>query len=436
MSEAGRATISRGATVGEKIGMLLLAVFSLSLAPSRAYDPVDMVFKNANIIPMTKNGTEGELTYRASVYVSGGVIKDIGEFEELEYPPGTAVLDCDGKYLVPGFADMHVHPASVDEAVLFLANGVTLIRDMWGNSEILAGKRAIHDRKMLGPEIFTTGPLLDGEGAYWPGSLIVTDPEKVPGLIDEMKDAGYDAVKVYDRLTLPVYDAIIKSARELGIPVVGHVPIRVGLVHALASGQKSIEHLSGYNPYGMPEKNIELTVESRVWLCPTLAVHYSLENMPLLQGKDIEEMKFVTPEKRKSWKNATIGRHGFAGYQKLTKTLYDRGANMVAGTDTGNPFVIAGFSLHDEFQYMHDAGLSPYQALLTATVNPAKMLGIEDRAGTIEKGKDANLVVLDGNPLADIKNTRAIAGVMARGFWLSEEDMRKLLDTVAAKNAR
>jgi len=121
-------------------------------------------------------------------------------------------------------------------------------------------------------------------------------------------------------------------------------------------------------------------------------------------------------------------------YEKLLKVLYDKGARIVAGTDTGNPFVIAGFSLHEEFQYMNEAGLTPYQVLLTTTKNAAEMLGYEKRLGTIEAGKDADLVLLDKNPLGDIKNTKTIAGVMVKGVWLPKEQLQSMLAEVAERN--
>ena len=324
---------------------------------------------------------------------------------------------------------MHVHAGYIEEATLFLANGVTLIRNMWGNPQHLQMKKKIQNRQIPGPELFTTGPLIDGRGAYWPGSFIITDPNKVAGAITKMKQDGYDAIKVYDRLLPEVYDEIIKTAKNLDIPVVGHVPFSVGLKHVIDSGQYSIEHFTGYNTKS--KDIIDLTVQSGVWNCPTLIVMKKYSNVQLLKTKEIPELKYVHPDLLRSWKQAYNYYMNFVGSKRFLKTLYDEGANIVSGTDVGNPYVIAGFSLHEEFQYMNDAGLTPYQILLTTTVNPAKMLGIEDRVGTIEIGKDADLVLLAKNPLLDIKNTKMISGVMTKGVWLSEEQLKGMLDKIA-----
>lgn len=393
---------------------------------SKKYNPVNLVFKNPTIIPMT----EEIIIENYSVYVSEGKIKAIGKLEELNYPPETIIIDCCKRYLLPGFGDMHVHTYYNEEAVLFLANGVTLVRNMWGSPQHLNMKKKIQNREFLGPELFTTGPLIDGTGAYHPGSFIITDPKEVPGVIKKMKQDGYDAIKVCDKLSTEVYDEIIKTARKLDIPVVGHVPRMVGLKHVIESGQYSIEHFDGYSLLLEMKEEIDLTVESGVWNCPTLVVKEKYSNINVLKTKEIPELKYVHPDQVKSWEKLQAYFMDFKGSKRLLKTLYDKGANIVSGTDAGNPYVIAGFSLHEEFQYMNDAGLTPYQVLLTATVNPAKMLGIENRSGTIEIGKDADFVLLNRNPLLDIKNTKTILGVMTKGLWLSRPYLQSKLNEI------
>ncbi|MBN2444582.1 MAG: amidohydrolase family protein [Spirochaetales bacterium] len=403
--------------------IILIILMITLISACKKYEPVSLVFKNVNIIPMT----EETVFENYSVYTSEGKIKAIGKFEELEYPRDTIIIDCQGKYLAPGFGDMHVHTHYIEEATLFLANGVTLIRNMWGNPQHLKMKKKIQNRQFLGPELFTTGPLIDGKGAIWPGSFIITDPKEVAGAITKMKQEGYDAIKVYDKLMPKVYDEILKTAKSLDIPVVGHVP--VGVKHAIESGQYSIEHFKGYNMNS--KASIDLTVQSGVWNCPTLIVMKNYSNVHLLKTKEIPELKYVHPDRLKSWKQRYSYYMNFEGSKRFLKALYDKGANIVSGTDVGNPYVIAGFSLHEEFQYMNDAGLTPYQVLLTTTINPAKMLGIENRVGTIEIGKDADLVLLAKNPLLDIKNTKMIAGVMTKGVWLSEKKLKSMLDKIA-----
>ncbi|RPI74624.1 MAG: hypothetical protein EHM45_18105 [Desulfobacteraceae bacterium] len=405
---------------------------ALSQADNAESGSGGIVFKNVNIIPMN----EETVLKNCSVFVAKGKIEVIGKFEDLKIPESTKIIDAENKYLVPGFSDMHVHIEHADERILFLANGVTLVRNMWGSVSLLKEIEEIHKKRLPCPEIYTTGPLIDGKGAYWRGSFIIEDPNKVAPAIKQMKADGFNAIKVYDKLSKEVYMEIIKTAKEINIPVMGHVPIAVGLKTVIHSGQKSIEHFNGYPAFDYYIDNdlVDLTVKSGIWNCPTLVVFYKFKDMDKLQRQTIEEIKYVNRDLVKKWKYATGYNPPMNRYKKLLKVLFDNGARIVAGTDTGNPFVIAGFSLHEELQYMNEAGLTPYQVLLTTTKNAAEMLGYERRLGTIEKGKDADLVLLDKNPLEDIKNTKTIAGVMVKGVWLPKELLQSMLAEVAERN--
>lgn len=410
------------------IAIICIAAALTSCSKYKTGGPV--LIKNVNIIPMD---TEQVLENYA-VFIKSGKIEQTGKFEDLTFPKGTRIIDGKNRYLIPGLGDMHVHIYNEHDGALYLANGVTLVRNMWGNSEILEKNKEVRSGKRLWPEVYTTGPLIDGKYPVWPGSFILDNPKDVEEAIKKMHSEGYDAIKVYNKLSLEVYKKIVKTAHSLDIPVVGHVPGAVGLEKVITSGQQSIEHFTGYNTYSLDEKEINLTVQSGIWNCPTLTVMYKITNLYKIKKENIEELKYVAPEAREYWsKRGSIIFHN-EGHQKLLKTLYDRGANIVAGTDVGNPYVIAGFSMHEELARMNNAGLSPYEVLLTATKNPARMLGYGDRLGTIEAGKDADLVLLEKNPLEDIANTKTIVGVMTKGRWLPKKELQKMLAKVAREN--
>ena len=391
----------------------------------------DLVFRNVNLISMTGE----EVTPNCSVYVAGGKIRAVGKLEELNAPASVTMIDASGKYLVPGLVDAHVHFSYPEEAALFIANGVTLARNMDGHPPHLEYRERIRRKELLGPELYTTGPIIDGPNQK--GHLVLDDPAKVPAAIKKMKDDGYDAIKVFDGVAPDVYAAMLSTAQGLNLPVYGHVPNAVGLEPAILAGQQSIEHLLGYvyedPPVDVNADLVELTVQSDVWNCPTLLAIKNTWEKETLTETGLPELKYVPADKIKSWK-AQTGMMRDPGIAKnLLKDLSDHDARIVAGTDSGWLYEVAGFSLHEELELMQEAGLTPYQILVTTTVNPARMLGLENRLGTIEPGKDADLVLLDKNPLEEVRNTRAISGVMAKGTWLPKQKLDQLLDDVAAK---
>lgn len=413
----------------------ILVLASLAIAargPASAQDPAagDVVFKDADVIPMT-----GEAILRGcSVYVSGGKIAALGRFGDLRFPASALVVDARGRYLIPGLCDAHVHTYFPEEPTLFIANGVTFVRNMWGFPSHLETREEIRRKERLGPEIYTTGPIVDGSPPIWAGSLVLDDPRKADAAVRKMKADGYDAVKVYVGLSPESYFAVLKAAGDAGMPVFGHAPVQVGIRRVIVSGQRSIEHLDGYRWFGqgpgdINEELIGLTVEAGVWNCPTLIVIKRAAS----SKRDVPGLAYVSAAAKESW---TTGYGGFDGWvlaARLLKRLSDAGARIAAGTDTGNPYVVAGFSLHEELALMQDAGMSPYQVLRSATTECALLVGAGGRLGTIEAGKDADLVLLDRDPLEDVRNAEAIAGVMVKGRWLPREELALMLEELRRK---
>ena len=395
-------------------------------------DTQTTVFKDVNIITMSNDS----ILLEHSVLVKNRKIVDIGIFEEMDIPKDAQLINGKDQYLIPGLCDMHVHFNDDDDRLLYVANGVTFVRNMLGDPYHLKVRKKINKGCLIGPEIYTTSPLIDGLNPYWPmGSIVIDDKEKVFELISQMKRDGYNAIKVYEKLSEDVYNEIISVAKELEIPVVGHVPKSVGIRNVLASGQVSMEHLEGYKNLLSDEKIISETVESGIWNCPTLILYKKYESVNSLKENPPDELRYVNPGTVNDWKNLYQTSGELVKYMELLQKLVQNNANIVAGTDVGNPYIIAGFGLHEELSIMQAAGLTPYQVLLSATKNSAEMLGYESRLGTIELKKDADLVLLNNNPLEDINNTKSIAGVMTKGIWYPQDELNAMLVKVADKKS-
>lgn len=425
-----------------KIGKLFLTIIisiiiSSCKIRSNQFESPDLLIKSVNVIPMTSEIIWKEI----DVYIKNGIIKEIGNLDNFEIPDNTIYINGSGKFLTPGFSDMHVQIQNKEYLSLFLANGVTLIRNMWGYPEHIDGREKIKSGKLLGPELFTAGPVIDGRNSYWPGCHIITDPDRVELSIRHIKESGYDFIKIYDLLSPEIYKKIMKVAKKYNIPVVGHIPLSIDFNDAVNSRMHSIEHFAGYKLSVRRledlSNEIDLTIESGIWNCPALV---SLKKSESLMLKYIEpdlftidnnpEMKYISPEDIYWWKKENGRIVSYEKSKKLLRILNEGGANIVSGTNQGMPFIFPGFSLHDELQLMTESGLTPYQALLTTTLNPAKLLGIEDRLGTVEKGKEADLVLLEKNPLENIGNTRTIYGVITKGRWLSGNEIKDMLKKV------
>ncbi len=391
-----------------------------------------IVFKNVSVIPMD---TETILK-DYNVVIKDEKIVELGKSRKTKIPKNAKVINGKGKYLTPGLADMHVHFWKKDELTLYLANGVTTIRDMFGSPYNLMVREQIEQEKILGPRLYASTPIMDGESPVWQGSTVVKTPEEAEEYVIMYKEMGYDFVKVYEKLTNDVYDSIIKTAKEQDIPVVGHVPGLVGIEKVLQSGQKSIEHLDNYYD---SEDLYDMTVENNVWNCPTLVVYQVYEKASIkgsLEGKE-----YINPNTIKYWEEVVgppevglgVNRIEFNNKKRIVKKLYDKGGKIILGTDTNNPFILPGFSIHDELYNLVDAGFTPYEAIRTGTYNAAEFLDALDESGTVEIGKNADLILLAANPLEDITNMKAIEGVMVRGKWISKSEMDKMLETIAEK---
>jgi len=442
-------------------------------APTRNQRPPKLpaaAFVDVTVVPMDHDG----LLRHQTLVVRDGRIAEIGPVERINVPRGTLRIDGRRKYLMPGLADMHVHPEDDQlELALFVANGVTMVRTMHGTPNQLRWRAETATEKGVGPTMYVSGPLLDGVTPLYPDVPPVSTPADGVRVVREQHSAGYDFIKVYNTLSRDSYEAIVAEARLLRMPVAGHIPFSVGLRGAFAARQASVEHLRGYvaelvAPSARVQPGADLrsrslawnyvdesrfallaraTREAGVWNCPTLYWSKSvlLPRDTFVRRRARPEMRYARPATRfdtraqGSMSNFTDAdyleaQRGIAVQQRFVKALHDAGARLLLGTDTGSggsgdP---AGFALHDELRLLVEAGLSPYEALKAGTRDAAEFLGQLGDWGTVTVGRRADLLLLDGNPLEDTANASRSVGVMLRGRWLPNVELRKLLDEVAA----
>lgn len=339
---------------------------------------------NVNVIPMDQN----RVIQSQTVLIDDGRITSIGPASTTQVPAGALRIDAKGKYLLPGLIDMHVH-IRTSELDKYLPAGITSVRNMWGYNELPAIMRDIETRARKGPHIFSLTAGFDGSPAQWPQTQVSDDPSVISALVDRQYDLGFREIKVYQRLTRAAYDTIVAVAKRKGMTFAGHMPPLVGLEHVLASGQRSIEHLGGYNTGSQLDVQITATIQAGTYNCPTIAVQ-----------------SLLTPSRGD-------------GLRAITAALHARGARLLVGTDSGIDVTQAGSSIHDELELFVRAGIPPFDALLGATRTAAEYLGQTAAIGTIAVGKEADLLLLRDNPLADIRSTRLIDVVIVDGRLLN-----------------
>jgi len=468
--------------------LLLLLIVSVDL---RAQERADVLaLTHVTVIDMTGAPPKRDLT----VVITGNRITAIARDNQIRIAPGAKVINATGKFLIPGLWDMHVHFTEIERSFpLFIANGVTGVRIMGGDLEDLLRWRAeVASGKLLGPRVLTCGPILDGPqpAAHGP-TIVVANATEGRQTVDMLKQRGADCVKVYDRLPRDVYYAIIDQAKRDRIPVVGHVPEAITTMEASDAGQKSIEHLgtilqgcstiedelrrleAAPMPSGGDFSEFPRRIAARgermldsydtqkakqlfarlatnqTWQVPTLVTKRALTFIDDFDRNGDERLKYVTQSEQKWWspKQNFLLRYRTPEYIIYSKRLFQKELELVAamhrahvplmtGTDLSIPYIFAGFSLHDELALFVQAGLTPMEALQAATRNPAIFLGESTSHGTIERGKIANLVLLEANPLANIRNTQRIEAVILNGRYLPKETLHRMLADAEAAAKR
>jgi imidazolonepropionase-like amidohydrolase len=399
-----------------------------------------------------------------TVTTQDGRITALGPARTIHVPKGTQRIDGRGRFLMPGLADMHVHlnvrgPDGLlkneEYATLFVSNGVTTVRNMWGNPDTLAFRKAIEQGGVIGPQIYTTGPLTDGKPPIRPLSRVVETVSQAIEAATSDKGEGYDAIKVYNHLSPEVYRALVSTARTLGLPVYGHVPDRVGVEGVLAARQDSIEHVEGYldalDHDDSPGKASELVSATRLagtWNCVTLVFFQGA--VPASEAAQLltkPSMRFVPLALTSQWKNnpqlASLTSYQFGRLRlydekriKFVRALHDGGAKILLGTDTPNQFIVPGFAIQEELQNLVNVGFSPYEAIKAGTSDAAEFLKGQNQWGTVARGLRADLILLEANPLQDVSNVNRRVGVMVHGRWMPKLEIESRLEQLVASYAR
>ncbi len=461
--------------------LFTLLLFFAAEATAQKPSPNDLVVINSVSVVDVRSGA---VLADQTVILERNHIASIGPSKSAKYPRNAPSVNGHGYFLIPGLWDMHVHlvfgdwfPRAQDITLpLLIANGVTGVRDMGSELETVQDWRnEIEAGRLLGPRIFTSGPMLDGPKARFPSSIAITTPDDGRRAVDQLKQRGADFIKLQSLIPREAVFAIADEAKKQEIAFEGHVPDSVRASEMSEAGMRSFEHLIGIFEGSSPSEDdflkgektegrflesydparaatlAELLAKNQTWQCPTLVWERGGNLMDVTDFAKDGRAKYVPASwKNKTWKRFTgeimkgYGTDDIALRKKfvekeleVVQLLHKAGVPFLAGTDTPpGVYVFPGFSLHEELQRFVAAGFTPLEALQTATLNPARFLGIEEQLGTIEKGKLADLVLLNANPLQDISNTQKIAAVIVNGNYYSGKDLEKMLAGVEAAARR
>ncbi|MGB0035616.1 MAG: amidohydrolase family protein [Candidatus Acidiferrales bacterium] len=467
-----------------KLPVFVLAILGILTSPQLGWAQglegagVNLVFTHVTVIDTTGGPVQPDMT----VIIEGDRIARIVKRHRAKIPKLSKVVDASGKFMIPGLWDMHIHTFFGDwvpggnhvTLPLFIATGVTGVRDMGSDLErILKAREEIQQSRLLGPRMIIAGPMLDGPKTQFPASIAIATPEDGRRAVEMLKSRGVDFIKIQSYVPRDAYFAIAEECKKLNITFVGHVPDAIRASEASNAGQKSFEHLIGifegsstvedellkgpkgparflatYDP-AREAPLVQLLAKNQTWQCPTLFWERGqwLIDAPELKDEIAHDPEAKYAEKfwrESSWPKFTASiiksldtdplpiREKFVDHELgIVKRLHQAGVPLLAGTDTpAGVDVIPGFSLHHELERFVAAGLTPLEALQTATINPAKFLGKTADFGTVESGKIADLVLLDANPLDDIRNTQKISAVVANGRYFSRADLDRILRDV------
>ena len=396
-----------------------------------------LVLTNVNVVDVRS----GEVRADQTVIIVKDRITTVGPRKQTRYPRNAPAINGRGAFVIPGLWDMHVHLVFGDwfplaqqiTLPLLVANGITGVRDMGSELDTVQGWRdEIEAGRLIGPRIMTSGPMLDGPKPRFPSSVAVATPEDGRRAVDDLKHRGVDFIKLQSLIPREAVFAIADEARKQEIPFEGHVPDAVRAGEMSEAGMQSFEHLIGIFEGSSPLEDEFLKggkTETR------FLASYDPDRAGALAGlfaKNQTWKKFTEQVESEFNTDDLETRKKFVEKElEVVQLLHKAGVPFLAGTDTpAGVFIFPGFSLHEELQRLVAAGFTPLEALQTATIHPARFFHMEDQLGTIESGKIADLVLLDANPLEDIRNTQKVSSVVLKGRFLSRNDLQKMLEGV------
>jgi imidazolonepropionase-like amidohydrolase len=466
--------------LNQKIRFRFAALFALLFVTSARLSAQNSLSREAlllNHVTVVDVRT-GRLEPDQAVILDGNRIVSVGPAKSAKLPRNASAVNCSGLFLIPGLWDMHVHlvfgdwfPDAQDISLpLFIANGVTSVRDMGSELQIVQSWRdGIASSRLIGPRIYTSGPMLDGPKPRFPSSIAIATPDEGRRAVADLKNRGADFIKLQSLIPREAVFAIADEAKKREIPFEGHVPDSVRASEMSDAGMKSFEHLIGIFEGSSPAEEdflkgnktesrflatfdparaaalAAVLAKNQTWQCPTLVWERGGNLLDVTDLAKDSRAKYVPASwKSQTWKrftdeitqgygndDLTVRKKFLEKELEVVHLLHEKGVPFLAGTDTPpGVSIFPGFSLHEELQRFVAAGFTPLEALQTATLNPVLFFGLEDKLGTIEKDKLADLVLLKGNPLEDISNTQKIAAVIASGRYFSAKDLEKLLAQV------
>jgi imidazolonepropionase-like amidohydrolase len=454
--------------------ILFFATLAVACSASAASDARGFAVEHVTILSMTERGAPIE---DGTVVVRNGRITAIGRIGHVRVPRGFVRFDGSGKWLMPGLADMHVHtlnrgygrelpggkpfPAEFmrtqDVMLPFIANGVTQVLEMSALPETLEQIDEIESGAALGPRI-AAAAMLDGRPPIWAlNARVATTPDEGRRAVREIAAAGFSFVKVYSRLEIPVFEAVLDEARSAKVRVIGHVPsgAQARADSVLRPGFSMVAHAEEFSKLERKPTDADiaryatLCREHEIWMATTLTTNVWIARQSRDPGvvASASGIQYIHPGLVDRWLHANqytgnvsaavlADREELLNFnRRLVQRFVAGGVPIVAGTDAVIPGVVYGFSIHDELKLLVDAGLTNQHALESATRLPAEFLQVDRDRGTIEVGKSADFIVLDANPLTDIANTRTIAAVVIRGRYLPRSELDAMMRDLATRYA-
>ncbi len=460
------------------LSVSILALISVFACTSQNQSN-QLLLSNLNVIDIET----GEIAENHSILIEGDIIKDVFE-DGSRSVKGAETVSMEGKFAIPGLWDMHVHLRGGKDLIssnrellpLYIANGVTTVRDAGGDltPSIFEWRSEIKADSLTGPYIYTSGPKIDGPDPTWEGSIEVQSNDEISAALDSLQSIGVDYVKIYEStLSGEAYLEIIRQAEERGLTVTGHMPMGIFVDDAIDAGLDGIEHLY-YVLKGTSDREEEITADvynsqlgfwdavaelkdsynedtarvfyqkladENVYVVPTLHIDDILSFLHKMDHSDDEYLAYIPDDLHQTYQRRVRSAQRRDAeaiqfekelndlFKKVTLEMQEAGVKLLAGSDAGayNSYVYPGISLHRELEAFVKSGITPLQALQASSYNGAHFFDDYNQIGSIEAGKKADLVILNNNPLADIKNTTAIHAVISKGKLLGSKQLNALL---------